>query len=703
MSPIPSGLIDAIRNGELVPFVGAGLSLSVGRDVFPSWKTLIQDNFVRRLESEGLSDNADSVRELCSSGELQKAAEEAFIALKKNRFIDEMEKAFGRARPPGADLSSVEALWRLQPRLVITTNYDSVLEWPLMGPWGTGVTLVHNENRSLLTRLVSSRNHAFIWHLHGSVKEPDSLILTQAQYLQFYKKSSRQYKSYKFALRQLQNLLAVRPLLFVGFSLQDAFVLQQMSEVLEMTSQASPVSYVLLHKNEVQDQSFLSRYNVQRIDFEDFGSLMAERLIEIGRAAWRGQYFTRIGPEPSPDMAVLVPELEAILRNVVLEPARLAYIFNATKPPHWDALPLSGDGWRFLAYSIAHLGAAIRQGGDVPFPLLEFVRGIEPLCPMVIRKQLRVWRKKAAFDLGLVSDEKEWKRLNKGFSKRPPPVARDPYVLVRLAEEASGRFRAQAWLFDSATPYKVFPDERYYARPDFGILVNDILVPLEALDIEPERSMLAFLLPRCLLVEAVDQWQPSELVAELPIGASHRVSVRSLDRLLNKRSMSRLRQKWKSLQKVRNVSLSIGDLTALKGSPSPRAVWLSPDDGSLPGIVSDLKGKVVCAVLAGSPPAAPVEPMRDLFNAVLQAGVPVILWARDPIGRDLIQTRANFEKLLAHVPVQRLAEQVRNHRREAADDGDPSHPGRCLTVLWDDPEHLPPDQDPNYPAVVQRS
>lgn len=40
-----------------------------------------------------------------------------------------MRGVFRRTCPDGADLSLPQAFWELQPRIVVTTNYDSVLQW----------------------------------------------------------------------------------------------------------------------------------------------------------------------------------------------------------------------------------------------------------------------------------------------------------------------------------------------------------------------------------------------------------------------------------------------------------------------------------------------------------------------------------------------------------------------------------------------
>ena len=56
MAKIPRSLEEGLRDGRVIPFVGAGVSMAVervgGGRVFPSWKQLLLDG-ATRLEQEG--------------------------------------------------------------------------------------------------------------------------------------------------------------------------------------------------------------------------------------------------------------------------------------------------------------------------------------------------------------------------------------------------------------------------------------------------------------------------------------------------------------------------------------------------------------------------------------------------------------------------------------------------------------------------
>src|SRR5215813_2371904 len=65
MTKIPKSLEDGLRDGRVIPFVGAGVSMAVERTeggrIFPSWKQLLLDG-AARAELDGK--NANVVRAL---------------------------------------------------------------------------------------------------------------------------------------------------------------------------------------------------------------------------------------------------------------------------------------------------------------------------------------------------------------------------------------------------------------------------------------------------------------------------------------------------------------------------------------------------------------------------------------------------------------------------------------------------------------
>ena len=702
----PQSLVDAVKLRTAVPFVGSGLSVSVGRGLFPDWKGLIE-RLATRLDKEGLAADASDVRTHLAAQRFPEAAELAFEKLTPSRFSEEMQAVFDRRLPPpNANLSAVEALWRLRPRTVITTNYDSALEWPF-APRGGGRPyaqatdppgVAYNDEPALLQRIITPRDgeRPQIWHLHGSVNLPSTLILTKPQYERLYAAGSAQAKSYAFALEQLRSLIANRTFFFIGFSLDDPFLARQLEYILDVTAKQNPVSFLLMKKGEKDPGAMLQRYQVQIIEFEDFGAPMVRAINEVAEAAWG-----RVAPGASVPGALvgLVDDLGTILTHAAPDPAVVGRAFNRWKPQGWTPYPVGGDGVKLALAAAEKLAGAMRQKTE-DYPLLEFVRDVAARVLPDDQKRLSTWLDAAADALGI--DAADSARLKAGGFVVPEAAGGgDNYILVRIEDSANDQWRVQAWLFGGSEPWKLFPDEWDAARSDLASIVYELLDRVTALELDNDHTAVAFMVPRALLVEAIDQVVPTvEFAPRPPIGATLPVTVRPLDRLKWRTNLRQLGASWPVLKAAASAARPLED--AVPPAQPGAAVWLRPGDAG-PDLIERLqKHRITCAVLSTPPPATAPDPARDLFNCVLQAAVPAVVWLREPAAADQVTSRARVEQILNEATLA-LPQRVWKQRRDARGLADPAHPGVCLVLLWDDADRLPPDRDPANRAGIPRA
>ncbi|MFN5287547.1 MAG: hypothetical protein ACK5KS_22210, partial [Planctomyces sp.] len=123
-------LLLAIAQRKLVPFVGAGASLGVNqagaKQQFPSWQQLLK-RLVEVLQPKDAK-GADRVQATIEDGDLLDAADIALRKLGKADFADTVVQAVSVPKD-ACDLRLTKAIWGLKPRLVVTTNYDRVLQW----------------------------------------------------------------------------------------------------------------------------------------------------------------------------------------------------------------------------------------------------------------------------------------------------------------------------------------------------------------------------------------------------------------------------------------------------------------------------------------------------------------------------------------------------------------------------------------------
>ncbi|WP_308466964.1 SIR2 family NAD-dependent protein deacylase [Rathayibacter soli] len=190
------------RRGKLVPFMGAGVSVSAGA---PSWSELIQ-----RL----------AARVTLTEGECASLVKEGRSALDQAAFL-RAKFQLSKLNPSEADGGFSQAIvdelrltrYGLAPTLLaslgtdqaITLNYDELFE---QASADAGIA------RTIIPHDTSSSSEKWLLKLHGSVDDPASIVLTRDDYLG--------YNSNREALSAIvKATLITHHLLFVGFGLAD--------------------------------------------------------------------------------------------------------------------------------------------------------------------------------------------------------------------------------------------------------------------------------------------------------------------------------------------------------------------------------------------------------------------------------------------------------------------------------------------------
>ena len=277
---IPQSLIRSVSQGQIVPFVGSGVSMAVKKALFPSWDKLL-GTLADKLDEETKTKPAQIVRLFAEMNQLNKAADLAVESLGKAHFRDVMKSIFGMQQPKDVDLSLPNALWSLGPRIIVTTNYDRVLEWTKPS------NPIRNSEVANLADLFSTSTpeNPFVWHVHGHISDPDSLILSPQQYNALYRDAKVDTHPLAAAWLQLRSLFANHPLLFVGFGLQDEYVMDAVSTVLEMFGGNLRPSYALLKKGDDRAAALWNKYSISVIEYENHGQQLVDLIADIAAQA----------------------------------------------------------------------------------------------------------------------------------------------------------------------------------------------------------------------------------------------------------------------------------------------------------------------------------------------------------------------------------------------------------------------------------
>lgn len=191
---IPDPLIDEILRGNCVLFLGAGISSEVG---MPSSKHLVRAlGFEPRML---LDEAAQRFENEFGRSRLEQAIRQEFEVA--TRFL-QPEKA---SHPFIANIPQLTSL-------IVTTNYDTLLEDALRREGKTPVTICREAELAAVT----GQPHVIV-KLHGDINQPETLVITQTDYA----KLSRQLRDPGGFSSFLANLLTTRTVIFVGYSMKD--------------------------------------------------------------------------------------------------------------------------------------------------------------------------------------------------------------------------------------------------------------------------------------------------------------------------------------------------------------------------------------------------------------------------------------------------------------------------------------------------
>jgi hypothetical protein len=383
-------------------------------------------------------------------------------------------------------------------------------------------------------------------------------------------------------------------------------------------------------------------------------------------------------PPPLPGQGSLGQMLDRV------HPADLAAATRAAAGPLGPPVGVSLSDRSGLVRTLGH--SASMPGA--PPPLLVFLSQLAARLHEPLAGELAGWIDRIAGEMGISAAELDQIRTG------PMPVHAVPlrsFVVVELREDGPrpDRYLMSVWLQhdngdgralhvndDQPLPLDQLPDQ-----------LDAVLLELAQEGIEEIGDVtVEFVLPRDLLGHAVDQWPVALAGLAHEIGTTYPVVVRSLERIRNPMFRSRWQRRWRQLR-------------AFGGAAKAELVqwlhWGQVDHGTALAEVLALGDECpVCLIVSFS---AEAGSLPTAITAGLVAGVPVMLWCRD--GRCATQFEADIPQQMYARPLVELPALVLRLRQEAARHGVAAdHLGRHLSLLWDDPDRIPPDHPLEAPA-----
>jgi len=192
-------LFEFIRNEEVIIWAGAGISLYAG---YPSGKELVKIlyNHLTKIEKENIPDNLP----------LPILAEQIIRAKNQNRnfLINILKKTFIDKKPISTicheNISKIPHI-----HTIITTNYDNLFE----DTYKQNGQVIYSAKQ--IPYLEHGKTHIF--KVHGDLQNPDSIIITESDYHNFFKKRDENNVYWTV----IKERLSTKNVLFLGYNLED--------------------------------------------------------------------------------------------------------------------------------------------------------------------------------------------------------------------------------------------------------------------------------------------------------------------------------------------------------------------------------------------------------------------------------------------------------------------------------------------------
>lgn len=163
-------LVERLEAGDVVPFIGAGLSKAGG---FPTW----EDHLRTQGRTAGI--DAAHIEDLLDRGEYETVIADIEESRGRDVFTQEIRDIFART---GTVTDATLLITELFTDTVITTNYDRLIEQAFDTGAKNGIQVINGMN----ALADPDTDRVSIIKLHGDIGTPGQCILSKNQYDQAY-------------------------------------------------------------------------------------------------------------------------------------------------------------------------------------------------------------------------------------------------------------------------------------------------------------------------------------------------------------------------------------------------------------------------------------------------------------------------------------------------------------------------------------
>ena len=260
------GLVEAARAGNLVPFIGAGISCQAKTSDdrnFPTWEKLIKE-MAGRACIQGMIGNEEreEIGRLVDRGRHLMAAQH----LKDTAVFEEVIKE--RFDPEGAEPGVIHTeLFNLGASLIVTTNYDKLLEEAYCNKHKRYPTVVTFEKAHdvVFNLRGDKRKSPLIFKIHGTVDDPRNVVLAEKDYRKLIYKEP----GYRTVL---SAIFVTKVVLMLGFSFTDPELTVLTESLRDAFQHTSTPDYIVLpagKKGSVEKRRLRMDFGLHVIEYDE--------------------------------------------------------------------------------------------------------------------------------------------------------------------------------------------------------------------------------------------------------------------------------------------------------------------------------------------------------------------------------------------------------------------------------------------------
>jgi hypothetical protein len=265
--PVPDPLRKAMERGDVVPFIGAGISMGADLDEglrMPSYEALLRNIFAKADGSGRFSDkeeNRETCLRLLEEGKLMNAADILDQVLSERDLYLYLRSELNHLQPRPS--LTHELLNLLNFRIVLTSNYDRILESSF---FPTPEVVTYRDKTSI--PILMEERKPFIFKIHGDLTRPETIVLGWSRYEELHLSNNKEYDALRFFFK---SLLQNKTLLFLGCSMKNSEYSQYFADLAEMFGVQPGPHYALVEKGALtvdEKTHWYKRLGVDILEFE---------------------------------------------------------------------------------------------------------------------------------------------------------------------------------------------------------------------------------------------------------------------------------------------------------------------------------------------------------------------------------------------------------------------------------------------------